>query len=48
MFEVSGLVMSFGLRFLSYRTGFTADDLRRTTSACYRPGSTVRASRPYL
>ena len=37
-FKVFGLVKSFGLRFLYYRTVFTADDLRWTTSACYRLG----------
>ena len=37
-FKVFGLVTSVALRFLFYRTGFTADDLRRTTSACYRLG----------
>ena len=29
---------SFGLRFYFYRTGFAAQDLWRTTSACYRLG----------
>ena len=29
---------SFAQCFLFYRTGFTAGDLRRTTSACYRLG----------
>ena len=43
--KVFGLVTSFGLRFLSYRTGFAADDLRRTTSACY-PWLLLRAGRP--
>ena len=28
----------FGPCFVFYRTGFTADDLRRTTSACYHLG----------
>ena len=37
-FKVFGPVTPFGLRFLFYRTDFAADDLRRTTSACYRLG----------
>ena len=36
--KVFGLVTSVALRFLLYHTGFTADDLLRTTSACYRLG----------
>ena len=36
--KVFGPMTSFGLRFLFYRTGFATDDLRRTTTACYRLG----------
>ena len=37
-FKIFCFVTSFELRFLFYRTGFTADDLLRTTSACYLLG----------
>ena len=37
-FKIFQLVTSFALRFLFYRTGFAADDLRLTSPACYRLG----------